>query len=43
MQGRGWLSRTGWFVALWTGSVMALLVVALLFRFAMNAAGLTSS
>jgi hypothetical protein len=29
-------------VALWTGSVMTLAVVALLFRVAMNAAGLTS-
>jgi hypothetical protein len=38
---QGWLSRGGWFVALWAGSVIALAAIALLFRAMMNAAGLT--
>lgn len=37
-----WLRRVGWLVAIWAASIAALGVVALLFRLAMNAAGMTS-
>lgn len=36
-----WLRRFGWMVLIWTGSVLALAIVAILFRFLMNLAGLT--
>jgi hypothetical protein len=36
-----WLRRIGWLVLIWTGSVLALGVVAGLFRAVMNLAGLT--
>ena len=36
-----WLRRVGWLVLIWAGSVLALGVVAGLFRVAMNLAGLT--
>ncbi len=36
-----WLRRVGWLVLIWTGSVLALGVVAGLFRAVMNLAGLT--
>ncbi|CAD5199409.1 DUF2474 domain-containing protein [Pseudomonas sp. FEN] len=34
--------RIGWLVIIWTGSVLALFVVASLMRLFMNAAGLTT-
>jgi Protein of unknown function (DUF2474) len=37
-----WLQRVGWLVLIWTGSVAALAVVAVLFRLLMNMAGLKS-
>lgn len=37
-----WLRRVGWLVLIWAGSIAALAVVALLFRFLMNLAGLTA-
>lgn len=41
--GRGrWLRRVGWLAAIWLASVGALALVALLFRWAMRAAGLTA-
>jgi hypothetical protein len=36
-----WLRRVGWLVLIWAGSVLALGVVAGLFRVVMNLAGLT--
>ena len=36
-----WLRRVGWLVLIWAGSVLALGVVAGLFRAVMNLAGLT--
>ena len=36
-----WLRRVGWLVLIWTASVLALGVVAALFRVVMNLAGLT--
>lgn len=36
-----WMRRIGWFTLIWATSVLALAVVALVFRMAMNAAGLT--
>jgi hypothetical protein len=36
-----WLRRVGWLVLIWTVSVLALCVVAGLFRVVMNLAGLT--
>ena len=38
---RVWTRRIGWFVLIWAGSVAALAAFALLFRVAMQAAGLT--
>lgn len=40
--GRLWLRRTAWLIAIWAGSVLALGVIALLFRVVMGAAGLTA-
>lgn len=37
----GRLRRLGWLVLIWAASVLALAVVAVLFRLMMNAAGLT--
>jgi hypothetical protein len=36
-----WLRRVGWLILIWAGSVLALGVVAGLFREVMNLAGLT--
>ena len=36
-----WLRRSGWLLAIWTGSVLALAIVAMLFRVVMSFAGLT--
>ena len=36
-----WLRRVGWLVLIWVGSVLALGVVAGLFRVVMNLAGMT--
>ena len=36
-----WLLRLGWLVLIWAGSVLALGVVAGIFRVVMNLAGLT--
>jgi Protein of unknown function (DUF2474) len=36
-----WLRRIGWLVLIWAASVLALGVVAVLFRVLMNLAGLT--
>ncbi|MEN5277906.1 DUF2474 domain-containing protein [Brucella sp. TWI432] len=36
-----WLRRVGWMILIWTGSVVALAIVALLFRLLMNLAGMT--
>ena len=36
-----WLRRVGWLILIWAGSVVALGVVAGLFRVVMNLAGLT--
>jgi len=36
-----WLQRVGWLVLIWTASVLALAVVALIFHVAMSLAGLT--
>ncbi|NLS06133.1 DUF2474 domain-containing protein [Rhizobium sp. P32RR-XVIII] len=38
---KGWLRRFGWLVLIWTASVVALAVVAMLFRLIMGFAGLT--
>lgn len=37
-----WLRRIGWLVLIWTASVAALAVVAIVFRLLMNAAGMTN-
>ena len=37
-----WGKRVGWLVLIWVASVAALGVVALLIRWGMNAAGMTS-
>jgi len=37
-----WARRVGWLVVLWTASVAALGVVALIFRLLMQAVGLTA-
>jgi hypothetical protein len=39
---RLWLRRSGWLIAIWTISVLALGVAALLFRVLMSFAGLTA-
>ena len=39
---RLWLKRLGWLALIWAASVLALGVVALLFRLLMSAAGLTA-
>jgi len=36
-----WPKRVGWLVLIWAASVLSLGVVALVFRFLMNLAGLT--
>ena len=36
-----WLRRSGWLIAIWTGSVVSLAIVAMLFRVVMSFAGLT--
>ena len=38
---RSWLRRVGWLVLIWTASVLALGLVAALFRIFMTLAGLT--
>jgi hypothetical protein len=38
---KDWLRRFGWLVLIWTASVVALAVVAVLFRLIMGFAGLT--
>jgi Protein of unknown function (DUF2474) len=38
---RSWLQRIGWLVLIWSASVLALGIVAALFRILMNLAGLT--
>lgn len=40
-RGRLWLRRSGWLIAIWTASVLALGIAALLFRVMMSFAGLT--
>jgi hypothetical protein len=37
-----WPKRFGWLVLIWAGSVLALGVVAMVFRVLMNLAGLTA-
>jgi hypothetical protein len=37
-----WLRRIGWLALIWTASVLALAVVAIVFRLLMAAAGLTA-
>ncbi|WP_084733291.1 DUF2474 domain-containing protein [Sphingobium chungbukense] len=37
-----WLSRIGWLLLIWAGSVLALGIVAMGFRWLMNLAGLTT-
>ena len=39
---KSWPRRLGWLLLIWTASVIALALVALLFRILMNAAGLTA-
>jgi hypothetical protein len=39
---RKWLSRVGWLILIWTASVAALGVVALILRAIMSVAGLTT-
>lgn len=36
-----WLRRVGWMVLIWSGSVVALAIAAVLFRLLMNMAGMT--
>ena len=36
-----WLRRLGWLVTIWMASVLAMGLVAVVFRWLMNAAGLT--
>jgi hypothetical protein len=38
---RSWLRRIGWLALIWTASVLALAIVAALFRILMTLAGLT--
>jgi Protein of unknown function (DUF2474) len=38
---RSWLRRIGWLVLIWSASVLALGIVAALFRILMNLVGLT--
>jgi hypothetical protein len=38
-----WPRRIGWLLLIWTASVMALALAAVLFRLLMSAAGLTTS
>jgi hypothetical protein len=38
---RSWLRRIGWLVLIWSASVLALAIVAALFRALMTLAGLT--
>ena len=40
-RGRLWWRRVGWLVALWLGGVLAVGLIALLFRAVMTAVGLT--
>jgi hypothetical protein len=40
-RGRLWLRRSAWLIAIWTASVLALGIAALLFRLVMSSAGLT--
>ena len=37
-----WAKRVGWLALIWTASVLALGLVAILIRMGMNAAGMTS-
>ncbi|WP_072189313.1 DUF2474 domain-containing protein [Yersinia frederiksenii] len=37
-----WWKRLGWMLIIWCGSVLALLVVSMLFRMMMTAAGMKS-
>jgi hypothetical protein len=37
-----WVDRTGWFVILWIGGVLAMAIFAVAFRAIMHAAGLTT-
>jgi hypothetical protein len=37
-----WLRRVGWLVLIWTASVVAMGIIAFLFRLAMTASGLTA-
>ena len=37
-----WARRVGWLALIWTASVLALGLVAILIRMGMNAAGMTS-
>lgn len=37
-----WAKRLGWLIMIWIASVAALGIVAMLFRWIMNSAGLTS-
>ncbi len=39
---KNWLKRVGWLVLIWTGSVLALAAVAVLFRLLMSLAGMTA-
>ncbi|MDQ0391312.1 DUF2474 family protein [Labrys monachus] len=39
---RIWLRRLGWLVLIWTASVAALALVAMIFRLVMSMAGLTA-
>lgn len=39
---RSWRARVGWLVLIWSASVLALGLVAYLFRFVMGLAGLTA-
>ncbi|MGB7125675.1 MAG: DUF2474 domain-containing protein [Methylovirgula sp.] len=43
LSGKSWARRIGWLVLLWTASVAALGVVALLFHALMSLAGLTAA
>jgi hypothetical protein len=39
---KAWPQRLGWLILIWIASIVALAIVAALFRILMNAAGLTS-
>jgi hypothetical protein len=39
---KSWPRRLGWLILIWIASVVALAIVAALFRILMNAAGLTT-